>query len=404
MIRRLRLKFVCINLVIATAMMTAILLTVFRFTQEGFRQDSFRLMHTLTTQPIRPGGPAAGSHLPYLILQAGPDGRWSAVGSAGYDLTDQDLLRRLLSEVNRQNAPAGELREDALRYWRATVPEGERIVFVNISGELRTMDSLLRTCLLIGGAGFFVFLLLSALLARWAVAPVARAWEQQRQFVSDASHELKTPLTVILTNAELLQAQGADRGPFVDNILTTAQQMRRLVESLLDLARVGGGISKDLFAPVDLSALVSRAVLPFEPLYFEKGLSIDAEIKPGLWVRGSETHLRQAADILLDNGQKYAPPGAAVSLRLFRAGQHCRLQVSNPGLPIPPGELPRLFDRFYRADKARGGDGGYGLGLAIAREIVQAHGGKIWAESACGENSFFIQLPLGEPPRLPLRG
>ena len=268
-------------------------------------------------------------------------------------------------------------------------------LFVDMSGEIATITGLMRTCLLIGGISFLAFLGLSFVLARWAVRPVEVAWNQQRQFVADASHELKTPLTVILTNAELLRVPG--RGPeeqkrLSESILTMSHQMRGLVESLLELARVDNGTAKLSFSELDLSTLVEEGLLPFEPVYFEKELQLESRGAPGLRVRGSESHLQQVLDILLDNAAKYCTPGGAVKVELKRQGSHCVLSVSNPGEEISREDLKNIFKRFYRIDKARTGNHSYGLGLSIAESIVQGHGGKIWAESKAGVNTFFVSL------------
>ena len=248
----------------------------------------------------------------------------------------------------------------------------------------------------IGVLGFAVFLGLSFLLARWAVKPVETAWNQQRQFVADASHELKTPLTVILTNAELLQEPEYDeqaRSRFVDSIMTMSHQMRGLVESLLELARVDNGGQNLVFSRLNFSELVSDALLPFEPVYFEKGLTLDNGVEEKLFVKGSQQHLKQVADILLDNASKYASADSTVRVILRRQGSHCLLSVASAGDAISREDLKNIFKRFYRMDKARSMNHSYGLGLSIADSIVSKHGGKIWAESADGVNTFFVQLP-----------
>ena len=135
-------------------------------------------------------------------------------------------------------------------------------------------------------------------------------------------------------------------------------------------------------------------MLPFEPVFFEAGLILESEIEAGLQVRGEEDRLRQVTDILLDNARKYAAPGGAVSVSLRRSGRSCLLSVANPGPPLSRQELQDVFRRFYRADPARSREGGYGLGLAIARSIVSRHGGKIWAESEGGVNTFRVVLLL----------
>ena len=224
-----------------------------------------------------------------------------------------------------------------------------------------------------------------------------RAWKQQRQFVADASHELKTPLTVIMTNAELLQSPSYEpeaKAQFSQSILTMARQMRGLVERLLELARVDDGRSNMAFTRCDLTALVTQSVLPFEALFFEKGLTLTCQAEEGVAVQGSPAHLAQVVEILLDNAQKYSDRSGEVAVRLSRQHRgHCLLTISNPGTALSPQQLQDIFKRFYRADQARSRDGSFGLGLSIAQAIITEHRGRIWAESAGGLNTFFVQLP-----------
>ena len=147
-----------------------------------------------------------------------------------------------------------------------------------------------------------------------------------------------------------------------------------------------------MFSDVDLSALAEEAVLPFESVFFEKGLTLHTDIEPGIRCRGSESHLRQVAEILLDNAQKYSDPGT-VEYALKRHGHsHCQLTVTTPGEPLTPQECRDIFKRFYRTDKVRSMDHSYGLGLAIAESIVNEHQGKIWCQGGDGTNNFFVQL------------
>ena len=142
-----------------------------------------------------------------------------------------------------------------------------------------------------------------------------------------------------------------------------------------------------------MSRLVEDCILGFEPVYFEAGRELVCQIDPGIWVLGSESHLRQVVDILLDNALKYSTPNGMVSVDLASTGRNCVLSVASPGEPIPKEDLKNIFKRFYRADKARAMNGSYGLGLSIAEAIVAAHKGKIWAESKNGYNIFYVQIP-----------
>ena len=258
-----------------------------------------------------------------------------------------------------------------------------RIAFTDCSMERATMRSLLLRGGLVTLTALLVLTGLSYWLAGFAVRPVRRAWQEQKQFVSDASHELKTPLTVILSSTELA---GGERDP---------EKTKQYVEGIRaeSLARTESGAKQTLDA-VNLSDTVLESALAFEPVAFESGRELSYDIQPELTVRGSAVQLRRLADILLDNAMKYAAAGTPVGLLLRREGRGALLQVENRGETIPAEKLPHLFDRFYRVDESRTGGEGFGLGLAIAQSIVQAHGGSIGCTSAEGITRFTVTLPL----------
>ena len=401
MLKRLRIKFICINMAIVTVMLSIIFGTVIHFTQTNLETQSIQMMHRVLTEPIlppRPGAPTQEVQLPYFILLRDSSGQITAVNNSYYDLSDKAFLEEIIGIAAASEDTVGIIPRYELRFSRMNTPRGELVVFADVSAENSIMAGLLRSCTLIAAASFLGFLFISILLARWAIRPVEQAWQKQRQFVADASHELKTPLTVITTNAELLQSDDCDmisRAKYADSILSMSRQMRGLVEGLLELARIDNGSVRTTFAPVDLSTLVQDAVLPFDAVFFEAGLTLDCDVAPGIQVKGSTDHLRQVVDILLDNARKYSFPEERVTLSLSHGHRgQCLLQVANPGPEISKEELGRIFERFYRADKARAMDHSYGLGLSIAKSIVHDHHGKIWCESADGINTFSVQFPM----------
>lgn len=401
MIKRLRVKFMCITMTIVTVMLCVIFATVFYFTSDSLEHMSINMMRTVAMSPFQLENPDQlpdDIQLPYFILQIEQDGSLLATGGGNYDLSDKAFLQELIDEVYSSDQKTGVISKYKLRFCRMDVPDKKCVVFADITGEINTKRNLLKNCLLIESLCFFAFLIISFLLTQWVVKPIDKAWKQQQQFVSDASHELKTPLTVILTNAELLQAESTDacaRVQFTDNILVMARQMRELVESLLKLARVDNGILKQNIKTIDMSKLTADAILPFEPIYFEKGMKIVCNIEDGIIVKGSNAHLRQVIEIFLDNAQKYALPNSTVTVCLKKTfGMHCLLSVENVGEPIPREHLQNIFKRFYRVDDARSRNGSYGLGLAIAEQIIREHGGKIWAESSRELNTFYAELPM----------
>ena len=395
MIRRLRVKLVCAVMAVVTALLCVLFATVLYFTQSGLEAESLQAMRAAAMEPLGRGRSwEREARLPCFVLQPGPRGTLAVSGDGYGDLTEA-FLREILAQALEAGTESGVLEDHGLRFLRTGPPDRPAVVFAGLSGERRTMERLARTCLLAGGGALLACLAGSVLLSRWMTGPVEEAWKRQRQFVADASHELKTPLTVIQTNAELLGSGGdASQARYRENIQACARQMRKLVEGLLELARADGGMAEKAVETVDLSCLLEEAVLPFEPVFFERGLTLESAVEPGLLVRGSPEKLRQAADVLLDNAQKYTAPGGAVWVRLARQGRYALLSVSGPGEDLTPRQCRDVFKRFYRADPARTGDGSYGLGLSIAQETVSAHGGKIWAESGDGHNTFLIRLPL----------
>lgn len=399
MLKKLRLQFICFTMVIVTALLSIVFGLIYHFTRQNLERQSLQMMERIRGDAYRPGLNKNRNdevQLPYFILYVDLGGNIRSISSGYFDLSDTAYVEELAGTVLNAREPIGVLKDYDLRYSRQLSPMGTSIIFADVSSELAVLRDLVTTCVFVGLICQLIFLGIAFLLARWAIKPVEDAWARQKQFVADASHELKTPLTVILTNAELLQTpqlSPESRSQFTENILTMSHQMRGLVESLLELARVDNGTLKTHFTQLDLSRLVQDAILPFEPLYFEQGMTLQLQVEDRIFVMGSESHLRQVLEILLDNARKYASPNARVEVRLERQTSHCLLSVSDPGDPIAKDDLENIFKRFYRVNKARRMNHSYGLGLPIAQGIVGAHQGKIWAESAGGKNTFRVQLP-----------
>lgn len=402
MLRRLKIKFVCINMLIVTSLLAVVFGMVLTFTSKNMAFQNMQMLQMIHQSQFYKVPKEPDIRVPYFTVQFGSQGTLSVSTSNFFgQMTEQDLVNLALTAKNREHA-SGVLKEHDLQYSRQITPFGERIVFIDISRDRAIMTDLLKTSGLIGFVSFAVFFVISVGFAQWAVKPVDEAWRQQKQFVSDASHELKTPLTVILTNAELLTSERYDassKQQFTQSIYAMSLQMRGLVESLLELARLDSGSSKMHVSDLDISRLVEVSTLPFEPLFFEAGFHFETKIQDSLVIKGSEPHLQQVLDILLDNARKYSTPGTTVSLSLQRQGNTCIFSVSGRGMELSSDDLQNIFKRFYRMDQARTMNHSYGLGLSIAKSIVQEHNGKIWAESENGLNTFFVQLPLQRESR-----
>jgi signal transduction histidine kinase len=252
--------------------------------------------------------------------------------------------------------------------------------------------TLLWYTLIFGIIALVLFFFLSVFLAKKIVEPLEEGYQKQKQFVSDAGHELKTPVSVVSANAELLSREIGEN-QWLANIQYENERMGMLVGQLLDLAKTENVTPKT--ERVDFSRLVSGEVLPFESVAFEKGMELRSDIASAVTVDGSSTQLKQLISILLDNAIRHSKDAAEVSLTLTREHSAAVLSVINKGDEIPPQHAQQIFERFYRLDTARSGeDKHYGLGLAIAKTIVNAHHGHIEVLCYNGLVEFRVKLPV----------
>ena len=388
MIRKLRWKITGVTLLVSALVLTAVFACVYLFSRNNIAQSyEYQLRQAVVSG-------TSEARVPCFVAEVLPSGTVRVSGSNYYDLQDEDTLLPLVTAALSADTDSGVLAAQHMRYFRLEGALAVRIAFMDSTFEQATLRSLVRVCLLIGAAALLVLFGLSWLLSGFVTRPVARTWQNQQQFLSDASHELKTPLTVILSSADLLKTSAQpEQRQYVDNISVESRRMKALVEDMLTLSRTESGRAAP-FAPLDLSDLVTDAALRFEPVAFEAGHPLQYDIQNGASLSGDRQQLDQLLDILLDNAVKYAAKDAPIRLTLDISGKNAVLAVENPGDPIPPDKLPHLFDRFYRVDDARTGAGGFGLGLAIAQQIVRRHKGAITAASDARATRFTVTLPL----------
>lgn len=300
----------------------------------------------------------------------------------------EDATRKeAVSMALERDEPKGRLSELGLFYMKQESVEGTKIAFVDTAHFDALMEQVAITALVLFLLAVAALFFVSVLLAKIAVAPVKKAWDQQRRFVADASHELKTPLTVILANHEIIlssmEGEGSKERKWLESAQAEAIHMKALIDDLLFLARSdeeaeGRQLVK---SKVSLSELVTEVSLQFEPVMFEAGVSFDTDIADEVFMECDVTQIRQLLHILMDNAVKYTGKHGHVFASLQRISGNIRLSVANTGEPVKEEELDSLFERFYRSDQTRAREGGYGLGLCIAKSIVQNHAGTIKASS-----------------------
>lgn len=403
MIRKLRWKFVAVCMGLVALVLSAVFGAAYHAVRQNIEDLSRQMLYQVLREDSGRGAvpnptiEIGGDRvlLPYFTVNIWGDTAYITGGTYA-DLENTDTLRDILSQCLEQGAAEGTVSEYHLRYLSMDNGLYRKLAFVDMSMEQAVLRRLVRSYLLIALGAMLVLLGIAAAASRWVTRPVEKAWKQQRQFLSDASHELKTPLTVILSNAELLEGAGLAEKParWSGNIHTEAEQMRTLVEQMLTLARADNGVRPAAMEPLNLSDVATDCVLAFEPVAFEAGKPLESDITPDVTVTGDADKLRQLIGVLLDNAIKYGQAGGTISLTLRRTDRQARLLVSNPGDPIPPDQLGRLFERFYRADASRGEQSGFGLGLPIAASIATEHKGTLKAESDQASTRFLFSMPL----------
>ena len=410
MLRKLRLKFVLTSMLLVTLVLLAVFGTLMFSTARQLERESTTALSLILRAEglpfqleVRPHGWGNEREwrwaIPVFCVTVAPDGTATLEEGSRVEVT-QEVLDRAAEEALARPDAAGILRDLGLRFQRETIPDGKtRIAFSDLSWERASLTRLMVNSLLIGGAALAGFLAVSLFLARLSLKPVERAWAQQRQFVADASHELKTPLTVILANTGIISAHPEEsvesQSKWLGFIQDEAQRMRELVEDMLFLAKHDGTERLRDSKPVNFSDLVTGCVLRFESVAFERNVQLSSQLQPGLFVSGETGGLERLVMILLDNAVKYAGEGGRAEVSLQRRQERVALAVRNTGEPIAPEHLPHLFERFYRADGSRSRkEGGYGLGLAIAQTITTAHRGQIEVRSSWDEGTVFsVELP-----------
>ena len=399
-ISRLRLKFICYNMLIVTAVIgitfcAAAFIMEKRVGAQG-RQALAKVVsqeeHPLIFTTISP------AQIPYFSVIVGEDGMVTPWEGGYESFPGQDFLEQMAWLSMAGEEDMGILEGYHLRYLRVSRPTGYMIAFADTSYE----DSLRSGVMKYGGlacAGIWLgFLVLSYFFSRWAVNPVEESIRMQKQFVADASHELKTPLTVITANTELLSEQytgiSAEADKWLEHIMQECREMRSLVESLLMLAKNDALTQKKgTFSVFSLSDLVMEKVLTFEPVFYQEEKQLEYQLDEEVQMLGDPEQMGQLIKALLDNAVKYSLPKGKTVVKLETAGRRrIRLWVNSQGEAIPEDKRSLIFRRFYRGDSARSSCSGYGLGLAIAAETAGKHRGRIGMEYRDGMNCFYVRL------------
>ena len=314
----------------------------------------------------------------YFVLRYGDDGELTMADLSKIASVSQEDTGEYLAAAVKHGPGYGYY--GSYRFLVVHNGQGRNMaIFLDCYQAQRSMKTVLLWSLAADGACILLVLGLVVLLSRRAIDPVVRSAQRQKQFITDASHELKTPITVIATSLKVLEME-VGKQKWIDKALGQTEKLTSLVSSLVTLSRMDEEDSPLKPEPFPISEAVEETAESFRDLAQSKGHELSLSIAPGLIYTGDEYALRQLVSILLDNAIKYALPGAPISLTLAKGRRGVVLTAANRCDPAPELDPGKLFDRFYRADPARSSTGGFGIGLSIARSIAEGHHGSISAK------------------------
>ena len=268
---------------------------------------------------------------------------------------------------------------------------GKSITIIDNTDVNKRLTNILILSIVIFITLEIIIFIVSKLITNWIIKPVINSFNKQKQFIADASHELKTPLAVIMASSESLENDSNNK--WIKNIQNESERMNKLITSLLDLAKLDSEEVKREDQKNNLSKIIEKSTLTFESITFEKGINLDYSIDKDIYYNCNSDDVKEVMSILLDNATKHCSKDGKIDVRLKNNKNDIVITVSNTGDPIPKGEEEKIFERFYRVDKARNRkENRYGLGLSIAKKIVENHNGNISANSNDGITTFKVIL------------
>lgn len=322
----------------------------------------------------------------YFVIMADSSGKLLDIFNN--DDIESSLAQRYIDSILDDGAISGMI--ESLQFCISQKPNGTALVFTDKSAEIDMLNRLIKTTVLIGTVSFVLLSVLVIFLSRKSIEPVQKAFEKQKQFISDASHELKTPLTIISANADVLADEIGDN-KWLNYIQSQAYRMSLLVNDLLNLTRLENNSADMTFSEFNLSQAVLNTALPFECQAFESHKKFDVDVEENIMLTASERHCKQLFAIFIDNAIKHSDKNGQIKVSLKKSGDKKIFSVYNTGSGIRDDEKDKIFERFYRSDDSRSrSTGGYGLGLAIAKSIIDSHKFKLNIENSHGKYIKFI--------------
>ena len=388
MVNKLKKNFILTNMIVMLISLTTIFLYIYLSSAHSMKEESFDTIETSKVRIIP--GRGVGRDKGFYIVRIDTDENNNIVNIIGDDFLEENEIISVIEEIEDNK---GTLLEHHVRYIVDEVNGNKEYYLIDISFEREVLISLMFRLIAIEVIALIVFFFISIQLSKMIVKPAEIAWDNQKQFIGNASHELKTPLTIILANSELLE--DSDLGSEsnyarVGYVKQEANRMKSLVEELLFLAKFDEFADEVIMERHNISDIIMESILMFDPIAYEHKIGLQADLVEELSMDCIPNQIKQLNDIFIDNAVKYTAAGEEIVVKLYKEKNQIIYSINNSGTFLNDSEMEQIFNRFYQKDKARGKHkDSYGLGLAIAQKICQIHNGIITVESTPENGTTF---------------
>ena len=396
MFDKLKLRLITINMVLLTTVFIAIFGVIFIITNNSINREINGNLNALIYDSKRPIPNSVN-----VVVELSSDGTIKKQFKNYEVSTNNDTLQSVVNKILKSGKDSGkiDISSSTYSYLKGNSRFGTKIAFMERSQYDNMIFQLLKTLILIGFISLIILLFISIYLTNKSIIPIKETFEKQKQFIADASHELKTPLAIIKTNTSLVLSNPDDtiknQSKWINYINLQTDRMSELISEMLSLAKMDTSENKFPLSPINISKVVESMILMFDAVIYENNIELETNISKNLFINGDKESLKKLFSIIMDNAIKHTNKNGNITISLFSDKNKVKMIIRNTGEGIEPEHLERIFERFYRVDSSRDREtGGYGLGLSIARSIVKQHKGKIYAKSKVGEfTSFIVEIP-----------
>ncbi|WP_148557311.1 sensor histidine kinase [Terrisporobacter glycolicus] len=397
MFKKLKSRFILINMTLLTVVFISIFGFLYFMTNHIINRET-----NMTIDSLMNNSPKQKPNNGNIIVELDVSGNIiNYFVHLNYDMT-ATKLQNCINSIYKNDKGSGKTKIDdyTYKYEKRSFGSHSKIVLLNISSEESLKIRLIQIFILAGSISLVILLIISIFLTNKSIEPIKETFNKQKQFIADASHELKTPLSIIKTNTSLLMSYPEDtiknQSKWIKYIDSQSDRMSDLINEMLSLAKLDVEENKLIVSNMNLSDIINSMLLTFDAVIFESKITLETNISKNITINGNSDSMKKLFSILMDNAVKYTNKCGSISVALVRDKNKAKLIIKNTGDGIPKDKLNKIFERFYRVDDSRDREtGGYGLGLSIAKSIVDQHKGKIYATSNFNKDATFtVELPL----------